>query len=113
MIEADILKILKSVLGKHVYPLVIPEKVKDCPRSTYQVISDIPVNSLRGYSGLRQYRLQTNIYHESHLKCKNLADAVLESLDSAGLGVVVNEIIDGFEPDTLLFVKIVDFSVNA
>ncbi len=105
MIEQFVYDSLKSVTAR-AYPLILPEK-GSYPAITYQNITDIPHNHLKGGSSAVNARIQVDIWANSYKETKDLYQSVKSALsDSLVLGT--NEF---YEKETKLYRLSIDFSV--
>lgn len=89
---------VRAQFGDRFYPNVLPQNTT-LPAAVYQVISDVPVNSLDGYSGLSNARLQVDVYHGTYAKGDVAARILLNALRSVISGV------DGAEFSSLLLAR--------
>lgn len=116
MIEADIVATLAAdsaihnAVGDRVYPLFRPQG-DPLPAIVYQRISTAPVNSLSGFSGLDQVRIQFGCYANTVADAKSLAADMRSALDAEESlkGTCVSEI-DEIDADTRNFRVIVEYS---
>lgn len=99
-----------AVVSARVYPLIMPQD-PTLPAITYQRMGSDPVNDLQGYSGLENAHIMLNSWGTRYDTVKELAEDVHEAMDKAGTfkSVLVNDM-DGYDPDTGLYVVSQDFS---
>ena len=104
-----------ALVSTRVYPLIQPQPVVS-PSIVYQVIVDIPLNTLDGSAvgDLYQTRLQTDSYGKTYIEAQGLADAVnavFGSVTSQHFTSVRLTRRDLYEPDTKLHRVSMDFSI--
>jgi len=97
-------------IDTRVYPIVMPQGVT-LPAISYQRISNNPVNSLQGYSGLGNPHITVNSWATGYDAAKALAQDVLDAMDAATTFkcVMTNEM-DGYDQDVSLYVVSQDYS---
>ena len=88
MIEQSVLAALKgspaaTSAGDKVYALLLPDGT-GYPAVTYQRISNVPVYSILGPSGLDQPRIQVDCWAETYAEAKTLAGEVRTAMEGAG-----------------------------
>lgn len=116
MIETELYTILSAdatiaaATSSRIYPLVMPQNVT-FPAITYQRISDNPVNDLSGYSNLSNPHLAINCWATRYDEAKELAENVHDAMNTstAFKAILINDL-DGYDPDTGLFVVSQDYS---
>ena len=92
------------------YALVAPDpSVK--PYIVYQVISDVQVNSLDGFSGLSNKRVQVDVYATSYGASKTLASSAKTAMSNAAFSNIHLSSQDLYENDTQLHRTSMDFSI--
>lgn len=109
-IEANIQALLAPLAGGRCYPLIAPDSV-DKPYIIYSVISDVQLNSLDGFSGLAEKRIQADIYTTSYGVTKALATSVKDTFAinlPSSIHLSSQEL---FESDTQLYRISMDFSI--
>lgn len=103
--------VVSGLVANRIYALVSPPGAP-VPLITYQRISAIPINSLRGASGVVQARIQVDCWAATYEQAKDLAQAVRAALDAnAELGAVCLNSQDMQDEATREFRVIIDFSV--
>jgi len=116
MIEADIIETLTDseavdgLVEGRVYALTRPQE-DPLPAIVWQRISTVPQNSLNGFSGLDEVRIQFSCYAETLLQAKELAAAMRSALNgnSELKSTCVMEM-DDQDPETRNFRVLVDFN---
>ena len=105
---------LKALVNDRVYPAPRPSSaVKDTPYITYQKIGNVEsINTLDGYLGVEQVRVQLNVYHIEQFEAEKLAHEVKKLLCSQQLCACefVSATSD-FDVDTQLYAEINDFYI--
>lgn len=109
-IEASIQTALGALVSGRCYPLTAPDPVIK-PYIIYSVISDVPANSLDGYSGISQKRIQVDIYSTTYGGVKAMAATVKDSFTVALPQSVHLSSQELHEPDTQLYRITMDFSL--
>lgn len=116
MIELDIIAILdadsavQAICGGRIYALVRPQ-TDPLPAIVWQRVSTVPENSLAGFSGLDNVRIQFAHYADTLLQAKMLAAAVSAALDgAASLKCTRTMEMDDQDPETKNFRVVVDFN---
>lgn len=107
-----------SLVGTRVYPLTLPQGVV-LPAITYQQISGPREQAYDGPSALAHPRFQLDCWAETYGEAVGLARAVRQALDGyQGLmgGVAVRDVVidnelDGYEPETALWRRTIDVIV--
>ena len=105
---------LKTLVNDRVYPAPRPiAATKDTPYITYQKIGNVDIiNTMDGYIGVEQVRIQLNVYHAEQLEAEKLAHEVKKLLCSQQLcACEFTSATSGFDPDTQLYAEINDFYI--
>jgi hypothetical protein len=117
MIEQQVITVLnttpeiQAAVGQRIYALVRPQG-DPLPAIVWQRVSTEPINSLQGFSGLDNVRLQFACYAETLLAAKQLAQAVSVALNGANtLKCTRTMEMDGQDPETRNFRVIIDFNI--
>ena len=97
-------------VGARIYPLIMPQN-PTFPALTYQRISSNPINDLGGFSGLENPHIVINAWGTRYDTVKELAEDVHVTMDAAtAFNALMVSDIDGFDPDTNLYMVSQDFS---
>lgn len=107
--ELTIQTALAALVSGRCYPLNAPDPVVK-PCIVYQVISDVQTNSLDGFSGLSNKRIQVDAYATAYGAVKALASSVKAAMSTALPESVHLSSQDLFENDTQLYRITMDFS---
>lgn len=112
MIEDDIFDVLGPLVGGRVYPGVAPEGAGQ-PRITYHWVGGKPLNFLAGVPGLRNGRLQVDVWA---LLDRNAARIIRQAEDALRLSPVLRATTESgalsdHEPDTKLYARKQTFSI--
>ena len=100
-----------AVVSTRIYPVVLPQDVT-LPAITYSRISGGQVNSLTGYSGLENPRIQIDVWGATYPACQTLAADVHTAMDAATtFGAHLESDMDFYEDDTKIYRVSMDFSV--
>jgi hypothetical protein len=98
-----------AVTGR-VYPLIMPQN-PTFPAITYERISSNKVNGLAGYLGMDNAHIMLNIWATRYDTAKELAEDVHDCMNKvAGFRSLLINDMDGYDPDTQLFVVSQDYS---
>jgi hypothetical protein len=109
-IEATIQTALGALVSGRCYPLVAPDPAVK-PYIVYSLISDVQLNSLDGFSGLAEKRVQVDVYTTSYGATKATATACKSAM-AIGLPQSIHlSSQDLYEPDTQLYRITMDFSL--
>lgn len=110
MIQVGLFNLLKTIplVGTKVYPLTAPQDTTP-PYITYQRISPFDTSTIEGTESLDMARFQIKIFSKTYLESVNIANSVKEKLSGKGLKLFYS---DDQEPDTLLFVQILDYQLS-
>lgn len=76
LVSADV----TGAFAQRIYPNVAPQGKEPNAVAVLSLPSNVPVNSLGGYSGLRNYRLQVDVYHRGYLAADEAATFVEERM---------------------------------
>lgn len=108
-IESTIQTALAALVSGRCYPLTAPDPVTK-PYIIFSVISDVQLNSLDGFSGLAEKRIQVDIYSTTYGGAKTMAATVKDSFTVALPQSVHLSSQDLHEPELQLFRISMDFS---
>lgn len=110
MIEKIVYQALSTDLNidGRIWPLFLPEKGV-YPAITYQNITEIPHNHLKGASDVENSRLQIDIWAESYGEVKELFQEVKTSMN--GISSLLIGTRHEYEENTKLYRVSADFSV--
>lgn len=110
MVEQDILTALTSgspsptSAGDRVYGLVLPTLANPkLPAVSYQRVSNVPVVSLSGHSGIDHVRMQVDSWAATYGGAKVLSAEVRVAMTAAGFKALLATDRDDFEDDTGLY----------
>jgi hypothetical protein len=118
-IESKIYSVLSAssavvALTTRIYPEVRPA-ADPLPAVVYSRLSGLRVNSMSGYSGLENARIQFDIYAQSVDMRRQLSDEVILSVTgaSAFTGLLVDSPFDSYddEPTIPEYIRTLDFSI--
>lgn len=70
---------IAAAVSTRIYPVIAPQNAA-YPHVTYQRISGGQVNSLDGYGGTENPRIQIDCWAETYAAAKSLAKAVMDSM---------------------------------
>lgn len=116
MIEADLVAHLKAdttlstLLGGRIYPLTAPQNVVK-PYITYQVVANIGEQCFSGGIYQQDIRFQIDCWSLTYSNVKAIKEAVINRLIGFKSSNNIN-VIDDYEPDTLLYRQIIDFKLK-
>ena len=103
---------VSALVVARIYPVVLPQSVT-LPAITYSRISGGQVNSLSGYSGLEQPRIQVDAWATTHVVVKELRDAVHAAMNGATtFRALLESDMDLYEDDTKIYRISMDFFVT-
>lgn len=111
-LEGDLQAILAALVSGRCYPLMAPDNVAK-PYITFQTISDIQENDLRGFAGISKRRIQVDVYTTTYGATKALAASVKSGLAASSLGSLHLTSQDLYEPEVQLYRVSMDFSMWA
>lgn len=102
---------VSAVVSARIYPLVLPQDVT-LPAITYVRISGGQVNSMGGYSGLENPRMQIDVWGATYTAAKTLAALVHAAMSAATtFSALLISDMDLYEDDTKIYRVSMDFSV--
>lgn len=80
---AQLYPLLSPLVNQRVYPMVVPEaSIKNTPYIVWQVISDVPENTIDGYTGHEWVRVQIDVYDKSYDACVQLSHDVVATINN-------------------------------
>ena len=101
---------VKGLVGTRIYPMILPQDPV-LPAITYQRISGGQVNSMAGYGGLENPRVQIDVMASTYAGCKTLAGYVFTAMEgSTTFQAVMISDQDIHEPELECFRISMDFS---
>jgi hypothetical protein len=109
-IESDVQTAFGALVSGRCYPLTAPDPVVK-PYIVFSTISDVQLNSLDGYSGIAEKRIQVDVYTTGYGVAKTLALSVKTAMATtlpASIHLSSQEL---FENDTQLYRVTMDFSI--
>ena len=112
-LEADLNTLLKTVFAR-VYPDIAPDPLPARPYCTYQQVGGESVTFVdRTLPGLRNARMQINVWSNTRLEAATLARQVEDALRLATVFQVqpMGALVSDYEPDLKLYGTRQDFSV--
>ena len=115
-IELDLVAKLKAnttlsgLVGARIYPLTAPQNVV-IPYVTYQVINGRDMQCLSGNTYQEDIRIQIDCWSLSYGQVISIKDAVKASISLWKSSSDIN-VSDGYESDTKLFRKMIDFKIK-
>lgn len=112
MIEQEIVKLLMPLFGEAVYPLRAPENAP-LPHAVYQVITDLPVTSLLGRSGLDHYRVQISAWASTYGEAVSACTGAMAALERGILRPVFTVHGDDIDDGTGQYRRLFDLSFHA
>jgi hypothetical protein len=112
MVEAQIKTALKgnTAAGDNVFALILPHDGLR-PAITYQVITEAPINSFQGSSGLDRVRLQIDSWAKTYDAALQLEDQIRPLMEAAGFKGLRETRRSEFEEDTKLYRVSADYWV--
>lgn len=103
---------LKPLVNSRVWPLVRSESIKDTPYIVYTPVSGQRLNTMQGYAGHNDVRMQIDIYTTEPTEGMTLAESVINTLDALD---TVSAAIDSdryeYEQETRLYRTSLDFMI--
>jgi hypothetical protein len=109
-VEEDFYTVLRTVADR-VYPIIMPQNTT-LDAITYQVIDSVPENSLDGYAGLKNSRIQVDVWSATYAGSKALAKRVHNVINESDVITAImiseNEL---YETETQDYRVSMDFSV--
>lgn len=79
---AKIFPILSPLVDGRVFPIIVPEaSLKNTPYIVWQIISDVPENTIDGYTGHEWVRVQIDVYDKYYDAAVQLGHDVVATLD--------------------------------
>ena len=111
MVELQVFAALnnQTPAGSRVYPLLRAEG-SALPAIVYSRVSNAPINSLDGSSGLDAVRIQIDTYAATYAQAKAIADQVRGLMQAGLFKALLQTDFDAYEPDTKLFRVTQDFA---
>lgn len=117
MIQTELMLVLLAasdvtdIVSTRIYPMRMPQR-GSLPAVVYQQISNTPVNSLDGDSGLDNLRFQITAWARTYSQAVELSEAVRNAIAaSSTLKAITENIIDTEDPDTRSYGVIADYSM--
>lgn len=98
---------LNAAVGGRVYPATFPQ-LPVYPAIVYNRVSQIPFNTLSGYSSIDVGRFQIDIFSHSYNQTNQVASLVKEAMRDVGIEANIQ---DGYDADTNLFRKTMDYTL--
>lgn len=112
-IEGDIQALLSPLVSGRCYPLVNTSTTLTRPYITFSVVSNVPVVSLTGPSGLERRRFQIDIWGDSYGAVKDIEARTKSTFSASSIVNVPLSSQDLYEEDTKLYRVSMDFAVWA
>jgi hypothetical protein len=109
-IEGDIQTILAALVSGRAYPMVAPDPVTK-PYIVYQIISDVMENTLKGYAGKSNKRVQVDVYHTSYGAVKTLMESIRSAMAASAIKNLHLSTQDLYESEVQLYRISMDYSV--
>ena len=115
-IEVDLIAKLKSnttltgLVATRIYPLTAPQNVV-IPYITYQIINVRDMQCISGNTYQEEVRVQIDCWSLNYGQVISIKDAVKASISLWKSSSDIN-VMDGFENDTKLFRKMIDFKIK-
>lgn len=111
-------EIIYSVLGPLFNDRVSPHPLpigfdKSEVYVTYQGISGTPLNTVKGWTGHSQHRVQINIFHPDIVVCEKAKNKVIWAMDEQRYAscTVIDERDEGLDEETQVYQQQVDFLI--
>lgn len=83
IVGAQLYPLLSPLVDSRIYPIIVPEgSVKDTPYIVWQVISNLPENTIDGATGHEWVRVQIDCYDPSYDAAVQLSNDVLGVINS-------------------------------
>lgn len=103
---------VSALVGARIYPLIMPQDGA-LPALVYTIVSAVPINSLGGFSGLINPRVQIDCWAKTYGQAKALAEAVHQAMDTrnANFDALLIDMRDDYEEDTKLYRVLQDYSI--
>lgn len=109
-IEGDIQAVLSALVAGRCYPMTAPDRTER-PYIVYQVISNVPENTLDGADGTENRRVQVDVWGKSYGESKTLELLVKSAMEAASFINILMVSRDSFESETQLYRVSIDYSV--
>jgi len=116
MIESAVYTVLtgnaaiKRRCNTRIYPLSLPQK-PTYPAISYQRTSAGVINTLSGYSGLKNPYFVITAWAKTYDECKALSDEIHTAMDGARtFRALMNYETDDFDPDLILYAVSQEYS---
>jgi hypothetical protein len=106
----DLYNSLKGLVSGRMFPKVAPLGI-DAPYIIYSQVVGTPENSLDGDSGLTNYRMQVDYYHNTYGEAKVLAESGRGVMKIAAYRPLLLLEVDWQDPDTGLYKFTQDYSI--
>ena len=116
MIEAELVAQLKAnstltgLVGTRIYPLTAPQNVV-IPYITYQIVNCRSMQCVSGNTYQENIRVQIDCWSLNYGQAVSIKDAVKASISQWKSSSDIS-FMDGFESDTKLFRKMIDFKIK-
>lgn len=111
MIEAKLNTALESLVDGRVFPSVLPMGFA-LPAIVYITSGVDPNNTICGASDDEEVRIQVDLYAKTMKEVLSLRKQVFTAIEGAFESVIRMNDFDGYEPDTKLFRRIIEFSIS-
>ncbi|EHU2604700.1 hypothetical protein [Acinetobacter baumannii] len=112
LVSEIIYEVLKGPFNDNVGPHPLPEGFdRSTTYITYQGISNIPLNTVKGWTGHDRLRIQINVYTHEKLQGEKDAIAVKWAMDQQKYSncEIADQRDGGFDEETQLWVQEIDF----
>lgn len=110
MIESTLQGALKGLVGGRVFPSVLPlDHV--FPAMVYSTVGVDPHNTICGSADAEEVRIQLDIYAKTLAEILTLRSMAIAAVEGAFESVIRTNDFDGYESDTKLFRRIIEFSI--
>lgn len=109
-----IYQVLGPLFGDRVGPHPMPKEFdKSITYLTYQGVSNIPLNTIKTWTGHDQVRMQVNIYNHDNIQCEKDANQVKWALCAQKQlsCELIGQSDAGLDEDTQLYCQQIDFYI--
>lgn len=112
-VESDLYNVMKALVANRVYPDIAPLNTVR-PFITYAQVGGEALSKIaQGVSGLKHGRFQVNVFADSRSVCASVTLTVEAAMLSAAAfkARAIGAAVSGYEPDTLIYSAMQDFSI--
>lgn len=110
MIGLKLHEVLGEFVSGRVFPSVLPLDYA-LPAIVYSTVAVDPNNTISGSAELEEISIQLDVYAKTLAELLTLRSQVIMAVEGAFESVIRTNDFDGYEPDTKLFRRIIEFSI--